>query len=318
MDPSKSLQHTVYIIMYSRRTLTFPLRRLTTAIIIILSMARMSVAATPVSCNVTDASTCTLGTTFLAASGCCQNCSVCPAGTITEVACNTSHNTNCVERPCSDPNTVYRENDGKCVINCTRCSYQCNIGENRCDCNPNICYEDTKFCQGLCLPKTPDIDSNTPPSISPGNPTSLPTWGIGVIAVVAVLGIVAFSAVFLFLGVCTSKRKTEVDSEASDSSSNVLVTGSTVSGGTNLTYLTGFPNHSLIDLLRLNNNPLHDSLNSVRSSPRGARSSPCNTKPVRTEYHLDTKSPVHCSLSNHSSPLPLRILQVKVDKSSMV
>ncbi len=270
------------------------------------------------SCNVTKASSCTQGQTFLDSSGCCQRCTVCPPGTSTESACNTTHDTHCVERSCTDPNTIFMDNDGVCVIDCQRCSYDCNIEQNRCICDPDICYEDTTFCQKPCLPTTTDV-LRPNISINPRNPTTLPTWGIGVIAVVAVLGIIAFSAVFLLLGVCTRKRETEVDSEASESSSNILVTSSGVSRGTNSTYLAGYPNHSLIDLLR-QSNPLHNSLSNIRSSPKSARASPYLMKGV-TEYHLDTKSPAHCLLSNHSSPLPLRTLQVNIDghsKSSMV
>lgn len=278
----------------------------------ILHLTSMSIC---MSCNVTEATTCAQGETFLDSSGCCQSCTVCPPGMRTESSCNTTHDTYCVEHLCTDPNTVFRVNDGICVIDCDKCSYKCNTEQNRCDCDPNLCYEDPEYCQIPCLPDNTTKELPNVPS-SPGNPTTLPTWGVGVIAVVAVLGIVAFSAVFLLLGVCTRKKVTEVDSEVSESSGNALMTSSSVSGGTNSTYLTGYPNHSLIDLLRQSNNPLHESLDSIKGSPKSARSSPYLTKGGIAEYHLDTKSPVHCSLSNHSSPLPLRTLQVNIDSHS--
>lgn len=285
------------------------------AIITILHMTSgMAVGAL---CNVAEASSCVEANTFLnSSSGCCQRCTVCPRGTKTESSCNATHDTHCVDRPCTDPNTVFREIDDICVIDCGRCTYKCNIGRNRCECDPSICYEDPRFCQRPCL-LVNTTEAGPRSSSNPGDPTTLPTWGVGVIAVVAVLGIVAFSAVFLLLGVCTRKRATEpVDSEASESSSNSLVTSSSLSRGTNSTYLAGYPNHSLIDLLRQSNNPLHNSLSSIKSSPKSARSSPYLTKGVAAEYHLDTKSPVHCLLSNHSSPLPLRTLQVNIDVHS--
>lgn len=270
---------------------------------IVMPKIGTSVAVAQSNCNVTDPNTCTAGETFFdPASGCCQNCLTCPYGTATETRCNVTHDTQCVQRLCSDPAAVYIEIDNRCIVDCSRCSYKCIAHENRCECDPSFCYTD-EYCQPI--PCTTSA-SKTVSIETPGNLTTLPTWGVAVIAVVAVLGIVAFSSAFLFLGVCTSKKKRGgTDSEASDGSSNVLMTSERGSVSTNSTYLHGYSNHnSLVELLR------HANVNSNLSSPR---SSPYSIDLTRTEYHLNKLSPVHSLLVNHDNLLPIRTLQVKVD-----
>ena len=266
------------------------------------------------SCNISDATVCGQNS-FLDLSGCCQHCSSCPKGMVVETPCNSTHDTQCTVPPCVDPHHRYTKNDG-CVVDCALCSYDCSAELNRCICDPDKCYLDS-FCQIECQPTMP----TTRPTVvlRPGSPSSLPSWGIGLIAVGAVLGIVAFSAGFLFMGICTSKRRREVDSEGSESSSGVLVGNTKFSGGSNSTYLPGYPNQSLIDLLRQTNSPMLSSLGSVKSSPRSMRASPlpAQTEVVKAEnYHLNTKSPIFFTLNNHGSPLPVRTVQVKADSHS--
>ena len=227
--------------------------------------------------------------------------------------CNGMHDTQCVSS-CVNPHQRFRENFG-CVVDCTLCEYGCLPEENRCECDPNKCYQ-AEFCQ---FERNCDSEPTQPsrPSVSvPGNPSTLPSWGIGLIAVGAVIGIVAFSAAFLFMGVCTTKRRREVDSEGSDNSGSVLVSNGRISDGTHSTFVPGYPNQSLIDLLRQANSPIHSSLNSVKSSPKSMRASPLQVRTETESYHLNTKSPVFFALSNHSSPLPVRTIQVKVDSHS--
>lgn len=304
------LQCSVLVVMFAALFIVMPQSSLT------VSAMETSGQSTSVFCNVSDANVCALQSKFLNVSGCCQHCSTCPEGMRVASSCNSTHDTQCEFFPCKDPNTRYRENHGGCVIECPRCTFECSPEENRCICDPDIEYLDP-FCQN----EAPPVAESTFPSVVPPSrsPSTLPSWGIGLIAVGAVLGIVAFSAGFLFMGVCTSKRRREIDTENSDNSSSVLVSNGRISAGTHSTLVPGYPNQSLIDLLRQTNSPNHSSLSSVKSSPKSIRSSPIPTRIEAFQpenYHLNTKSPVLFPLSNHSSPIPVRTIQVKVDNHS--
>lgn len=233
--------------------------------------------------NVLNASLCTSGESFRNVTvNCCQRCSACPDGYEVRTPCSTTRDTYCVPS-CPHNALTWNEGEGACVIDCSFCSYDCDPVKRRCVCDPSLCYHPNDlYCQTPipCSPITPSrptVDDNN----NSGNPSSLPPWGVGVIAVGAVLGIVAFSAGFLLMGICTRKKRTAegVESGGSENSESVLVSNGRSSRGTHSTYISGYPNQSLLDLLRKTNTPVHSSFSSIHSSPISARASPC---PVRT------------------------------------
>lgn len=232
--------------------------------------------------NVVNASLCTPRESFHNTSAnCCQRCSTCSDTFEVRTPCSGTSDTYCVPS-CSHRALSWNKGQGACVIECSFCSYKCDPVANHCMCDPSLCWLPSDiYCETPipCVSTTP-----TRPTVNihpPGNPSSLPPWGVGVIAVGAVLGIVAFSAGFLLMGVCTRRKRAAVpESSGSDNSESVLVSNSGRSShGTHSTYISGYPNQSLLDLLRNTSTPVHSSLSSIHSSPRSARASPF---PVRT------------------------------------
>ena len=236
--------------------------------------------------NVINASMCTSGESFHNVTvNCCQRCSSCPTGYEMRTPCSTTSDTYCVPS-CPHQALAWNEGEEACVIKCSFCSYECDSIERRCVCDPSLCYHPNDLYCDVPIPCT--ITSSRPTvddiNTGSGNPSSLPPWGIGVIAVGAVLGIVAFSAGFLLMGICTRKKRSEgVESGGSDNSESMLMSNGRSSRGTRSTYISGYPNQSLLDLLRNTNTPVHSSLSSIHSSPRSARASPCPERTLRVK-----------------------------------
>lgn len=234
--------------------------------------------------NAVNSTMCTLRESFLNKSiNCCQRCSACPVGYEVQTPCNTEHDTYCVPT-CPHKALIWNEVERSCIIDCSFCSHGCDSVKRRCTCDPNRCYNANDLYCDSPKPCNPPTLSRPTVSTNSLNPSSLPPWGIGVIAVGAVLGIIAFSAGFLLMGVCTRKKRVgSLESGNSENSDSVLVSDSRVSRGTNTTYISGYPNQSLLDLLRNTNISVHNGLtglNSANGSPKSARISP--PSPVRT------------------------------------
>jgi len=290
-------------------------------LIYMIQAADCAASSDRVLCNITEPNACESGT-FLNGSNCCQQCSPCPNNMVVDNACNSTHDTTCERKVCPNPATFFSPNDNNCVINCRLCPSGCE--GNLCICEANKCYSND-FCVTVIPCPTQGVET-VGPDPQPGNPSSLPSWGIGVIAVGVVLGIVAFSGGFLFMGVCTRKRRTEIDSESSEHSNSGLISRETDSVGTHSSYIIGYPNRSLFDVLRHTNSPTVSScgsLSSVQFNQKSVHvlSSPLTVKKgiqLSDNYHLHTNSPAHSSRHSHNIPLSARTLQVNLDSKSTV
>lgn len=141
----------------------------------------------------------------------CQNCTICKVDEWVVAACTSTEDTRCQHRCQSHQYYVPEEN--RCHFKCTLCQYGCvTSGTTRCQCYPSVCYAetdilcDTNLCTSTTAPPTEvtgTVDSKS---------NELPTWGIGLISIGVVIGIVAFSAGSMILSFCT-RRTSQIDDE---------------------------------------------------------------------------------------------------------
>ena len=213
-----------------------------------------------------------------------------------------THNTEC---DCEPPQS-YVSSKHKCVINCKLCpvTKECVPGMRRCLCE-NDCYADhDEFCTGgplNCINEETE-KVTTQDTIQRDDNDFFPEWGIGLVAIGVVIGIIIFASCFLCLGLVTITKHRESEPQTSESSESGLVVRSSFgSVGTESSLLSnGYPyltSHCMLELLKQNsNNPqllAHASSSnlgsitgggptvssSLRSSPVSIRDSP---RPVRT------------------------------------
>lgn len=220
----------------------------------------------------------------------CQDCRACAPYEHEVSVCTLEEDTECVQRCSRD--YVYQAHLDSCSLDCGRCPEMRCKDQFHCQCTPERCFDSSDaLCRfDLCDDASEDPSTGAPSTSSPGN--NLEPWGIGLIAVGVVIGIIAFSACFLLMGVCTSsstrRRRLDVGSEESQSSkSGLVVPGSSVSGATTTTTLGGGPNHTAVPVITCSQNSIealrqhqqnhylyhHQIFNSsvIKSSPRGLR-----------------------------------------------
>ena len=220
----------------------------------------------------------------------CQACKVCGDHEEESKACSATKDRECVPR-CTDP-FVWVERQG-CVLNCMLCPSKHCADTQSCMCNPSSnpdpCYADITCNENICTDPTSVPTNNNNPGSSSDN--SLPTWGIGLVAIGIVIGIVAFSGCFLAMGFFTSRSREpqEIGSEESQTSQNGLVTPSIHrnSASTRLTFVSSpVFSQSTIEVLRNSprlspcSKPRHGG-SSHKASPHSMRNNPRGNSPRR-------------------------------------
>lgn len=238
---------------------------------------------------------CVAGETFDATTGCCRRCSSCQDHERMFVVseCNVTHDAVC---DCRSP-TYLDPTSHICALDCELCpsTGSCLPGRTECQCLNQACHlPGDIYCDNPvnppCRPTVAQL-TTTPPERPGGksgfDQNSFPAWGIGLIAVGIVIGIIIFASCFLCMGIFTMHRNSDPESQrGSESSENGLFPRDSFSSvGTKSSYVSSsssmYPylsNHSMLELLK-NSNPhmLHsskDKLSSVHSSPVSARASP--------------------------------------------
>lgn len=233
--------------------------------------------------------------------GCCERCSTCDHGStdmFLESRCNVSHDAVCA---CRTP-LYFEPAFDRCVIHCPSCETgRCIPNTDQCECPvPANCYQKHDlYCRNgpiLCEQEPVTVQPTRNLELNSPRETSLPPWGIGLIAIGVVIGIIVFASCFLCLGIFTITKNQDPESQSSDSSeSGLVVRGSISSVGTETSYLSpGYPylsSHSMLELLK-NSNPqmlshtgsgssigVGGGVSSVTSSPISIRGSP---RPIRT------------------------------------
>ena len=251
--------------------------------------------------------------TFLNSSGCCEECQACDRGRMYyKSRCNMTHNAQC---ECHSPQYfVPRLN--RCVLDCKLCPITklCG-GTERCKCE-NDCYADhDKFCLGgevkcnggILVSEDGSVEATR--SGAPKIEETFPSWGIGLVAIGVVIGIIIFASCFLCLGLFTISKHRDSESHGSETSESGLVMRSSFSSiGTESSFLsTGYPyltSHSMLELLKNSNPQLlsHTSnsglgnggpaSSSQRSSPINNRDSPRPVRTIKLVKHSDKLSAV--------------------------
>ena len=153
----------------------------------------------------------------------CQNCTECAVDERIVVDCTIEEDRQC--QPRCQPHQYYDAVLNRCLFACEKCQYGClDSGTPRCRCNPADCYSETDLLcvNNMCTPSTAPPTEATK-SATPGS-DPLPTWGIGLISIGVVIGIVAFSAGSMILSFCTRKTTPIAeDAEPPSDSKSVLV-----------------------------------------------------------------------------------------------
>ena len=141
----------------------------------------------------------------------CRNCTVCKADEQRVAECSASEDAQC--RPRCQPHQFYVEEEDRCQMRCALCEHGCvTSGAARCRCQPSDCYTDTDIlCEINLCTVTEETTQGATGSVD-GDSNDLPTWGIGLISIGVVIGIVAFSAGSMILSFCT-RRATQNDGE---------------------------------------------------------------------------------------------------------
>lgn len=134
----------------------------------------------------------------------CQNCTVCASHERQVSACTSLEDTQCESRCLL--HQFYVQDEDRCVFNCRVCPNGCvSEGTSRCRCIPSNCYNNFDLlCENnICKPSSTEPSETTRSFDS--NANDLPTWGIGLISIGVVLGIVAFSVGSMILSFCTRR-----------------------------------------------------------------------------------------------------------------
>ncbi len=237
---------------------------------------------------------CMPGETFNNATCSCQPCLQCNGKEMfTMTQCTATRDTVC---GCNSP-TYYDDLVHQCIVDCELCPKGiCHRGTEMCVCEKPECHSPGDiFCRDdrICdLPLTTPTTPPTEPQPDPFDQEAFPAWGIGLIAIGIVIGIIIFASCFLCMGLFSMhKGSRDPESQGSEGSENGLVSresfgsvntnSSYVSPGSIYPYLS---NHNMLELLKSSNPQLVKSnmnykLSSLQSSPISSRSSP---KPGRT------------------------------------
>ena len=234
-----------------------------------------------------DNTGCDLNTQYLPINtSTCLNCTVCKFDEEEIEFCGPNDDRVC-ERRCP-PEFEYVLAEDRCILNCDACeSGSCVTGELRCLCLPQRCFrnDDTLCERTICVEATEPDDVTAPPPGSSQN--NLPAWGVGLVSIGVVVGIVAFSGCFILLGVCTRKKEPpDVASEESGNSQNGLIGSRGVSGrpssASHITSSSHLFDKNALDFIRqspyISGRSPHLSGSNVRGSPRSLRGTPPRTE----------------------------------------
>ena len=286
-------------------------RRTSNPLFIILALIFLLSLCIPPShsqCTRADAQTpmdCIPGrTTFNNDTCSCVPCSLCNkvGEMFVQTQCTVTQDSVC---DCHSP-LYYDRDDEECIIDCYECpgGLGCIAGTDSCDCPRKECYlPGDIYCRNPTPPCVPEITSPTTPSTNP--PPSLfdqdafPAWGIGLIAIGIVIGIIIFASCFLCMGLFSLHKNRDPESQGSEASENGLVSRESFgSAGTSSSYLSSnslYPylnNHNMLELLKSSHPQLVKSnsnrLSSLQSSPVSSRSSPKPGRTVRLTKNADT------------------------------
>ena len=239
----------------------------------------------------------------------CNNCSRC-SGERESVRknCTPASDAECITCP---ENFEYGVGLEVCLLQCQACPTKRCATEAQCRCPlPQDCYSTGDvFCTSPrddCVPTEEPPTVQSPPSTFQEE-TSIPAWGIGVIAVGAVVGIIAFSSLFLLIGLISSKKSgsDSIGSDESGQSETGLVSGgSGFSNGTHSSYLSSplLSKHSL-DILRHSPTVLSSVMSSPTGSPRlSSRNShgkhPFTSGSLSAASGDSRTSPLHVTIGN--------------------
>ena len=206
----------------------------------------------------------------------CSNCNTC-SGKNPKTECTPVSDAVCYD--CEDYeffNTVV----GRCTLDCELCPRGCG---NHDECVCQMCETGP-----LCEDKMPDCgnteNTNLAPSDIPtrsdeSNESSMNPVTSALIAVGAVGGIIIFSAMFVLLGVATSCRRgnSQTDTSSSNSTDTFLFNGKQSTSLTSLyvTSLSSTPTQEYrtsLDILKHSNGSLNGSWGTPRGSPKSGRS----------------------------------------------
>lgn len=142
----------------------------------------------------------------------CENCVTCKTDEQMITECSIHENTKC--RPRCQPHQYYIEDENKCQFKCELCQFSCvTTGTPRCKCQPAECYADTDILCEHNICTTTQVSTVEVTSTVDNESNELPTWGIGLISIGVVIGIVAFSAGSMILSFCTRKTNRPDDDE---------------------------------------------------------------------------------------------------------
>ena len=155
----------------------------------------------------TVCSPCKPGAQFYhAATSLCRNCSVCASDKREVDPCTTERDTQC--QPKCQKTQYYAADLKRCIFNCELCPHGCvstSSSGTKCRCQPSQCYVDHDL---LCETNVCTTTEPPPPEVTgtlADRSNELPAWGIGLISIGVVIGIVAFSAGSMILSFCTRK-----------------------------------------------------------------------------------------------------------------
>lgn len=225
----------------------------------------------------TKCSNCTSNQFFNTMSNRCQNCSVCKVDEWEVDKCTIKSDTVCQSR--CQAHQYYDPIEGRCHLNCELCEHGC-ITERitRCLCKNPECYAETDIVcsNNLCsttmtpsLETTGTVDSKT---------NGLPTWGIGLISIGVVIGIVAFSAGSMILSFCTRKTSQIVDEESDPTMESKQVYVGRLRSGVQSGHPSPFLPHNLLQNSRYSPSRTGSirsgslRTNSLRNHPKSLRS----------------------------------------------
>ena len=235
----------------------------------------------------TACSACNMGVQYFdMQAGECKNCSICNETQREVEECTSGTDALCIER-CQSYQTY---KNGLCGFKCELCIFGCvTLGTPRCRCSPQECYSETDLlCRNnLCTDPT-TRPTEVARTLRPQS-NELPTWGIGLISIGVVVGIVAFSAGSMILSFCTKKAtfsdENVEEGEAGDEKGegDGSVAGSGSKHGHYVKYYTsaGFssPLPPRSETHKQSPRVHRDSMNNASHSPQRLRGTPVLARP---------------------------------------
>ena len=227
----------------------------------------------------------------------CLNCTSCTdikQKTISQ--CTATSDAVC--EPCQQYH-YFSKYHNRCSLSCNFCPNGCESGTERCKCST---CQTGLLCQDIlpsCL-----TSGTTPPTIGTTRTISTDSESFSsvssaLIAVGAVLGIIIFSACFVVLGVATSCRRSNVQTDTtSDSSNNSADINGRTSASLASLYANGqspmpYGYRTSLDILKYSNGSLNGSWDTLKGSPKSGRSHSVPLSSVRhNRYRDDVWTPV--------------------------